>query len=273
MDFNTEYANVKNELAGVYKPTTDFYTGQMNNLQAEYDPMRTAADQARVNSFRKIENAANSRGMFFSGQPISAQMDYNYGTYNPAMANIDLSQKNKKTSLEETLLKIGTQIDTQARSTAADRVTAWQKEQQRLAEEAESRRRWEIQQANERERIAISRASAYNSSTNANQNKYKVTAKKNGAGYAFTGPNGTPISMAEFVGGSGGDMNTALNLLQNGSSYDKYIYSKVANKGYDAGRLAYAIAGWDDKGYLGFGSTVGTYATGLPKAPTYKSPW
>lgn len=55
----------------------------------------------------------------------------------------------------------------------------------------------------------------------------KNTSTNNG--YNFTGPNGTPISLVQYVSGSGGGVDTVLNLLQNGSKYDQNIYKQVYN--------------------------------------------
>lgn len=86
-------------------------------------------------------------------------------------------------------------------------------------------------------RLAQSAANRQDAQTNAAQAKYKVTGKlnsdtgkaDNSQGYAFTGPGGTPISLAEYVAGSGGDVNTVLDLLQNGSAYDRAIYNQAKN--------------------------------------------
>lgn len=81
-------------------------------------------------------------------------------------------------------------------------------------------------------------------------------------GYDFTGPNGAPISMAQYLNGStGGNLNSALgqqtllNLLQNGSSYDKSIYGAV--KGLSGSQLLSTVSAIDSKGTKVNGKTIG----------------
>jgi hypothetical protein len=112
--------------------------------------------------------------------------------------------------------------------------------------------------------LGLEYAKLNQSNANSSQAQYKVAGKYNvdtgkadsSKGYSFTGPNGTPVSLAEYVGGSGGDVNTVLDLLKNGSSYDKAIYSQVqAGKGTVGNNpqaILNLIAQEDSKNYYGF---------------------
>lgn len=88
-----------------------------------------------------------------------------------------------------------------------------------------------------------------------NGNKVKNTSTSNG--YDFTGPNGQPINMAEYVSGKNGgqiNVNDVLDLLQNGSSYDRQIYRQVQASGQtDPNKILQVIAQEDKKNYYGFG--------------------
>lgn len=108
-------------------------------------------------------------------------------------------------------------------------------------------------------KIAASNASAANKATTAANtlaSKYGVTGKKvdgvasNANGYSFTGPNGQPISLAEYVNGKGGDVNDILDLLQNGDSYDKNIYKSVSSLN-DPTQILKKIQSLDKGNYYG----------------------
>lgn len=91
--------------------------------------------------------------------------------------------------------------------------------------------------------------------TSPNGNQVKNTSTSNG--YDFTGPNGQPINMAEYVSGKNGgqiNVNDVLDLLQNGSSYDRQIYRQVQASGQtDPNKILQVIAQEDKKNYYGFG--------------------
>jgi len=103
------------------------------------------------------------------------------------------------------------------------------------------------------ERLAISASRAASSSSNASskaaadlQKQYNVKQGSKGQ-YMFTGPNGVPISMAAFAQGAGLGSGDVLSMLQNGTSYDKNVYSKVKNLSGDA--LAKALSSYKVYGF------------------------
>lgn len=232
MDYETRVKQAELGLEGVYKPQTDFYNKQIKELPGVFNMQRSQADQARVNAFRQIEQTANSRGMFFSGQPIQKQLEYNFGTFDPTMARINSEQQNKKSQLEQALISLGMQKNSQARSWVDSQIKAEQKAAEEAQKRADAERRHQ-----ENLRASYARTSASNASKYASQ--FKVTQKANNAGYSFTGPNGRPVSMAQYVAAVGGDVNTVLDLLQNGSEYDQKIYRSIST----ANRIASAAGG------------------------------
>lgn len=95
--------------------------------------------------------------------------------------------------------------------------------------------------------------------------KYGITDKSgvkgdSSGGYDFTGPNGEPINMAQYVQGKGGNGQDILNLLANGTSYDRNVFSKVVNdnagkqaiQNEDTNALMKVVSKYDKGGYYGF---------------------
>lgn len=254
MDYESRVKEANKTLTGIYQPQMDIYNKRLSTLSSEYDPLRVQADQARVNSFRQIENAANSKGMFFSGQPIQNQMEYNYGTYEPALANINIKQNEAKNSLEEALTQLGINIDLQSRKTVDSQLEAEEAARQKEIERQISERRHQ-------ESLAASRASTAATLSAKEMAKYKVTDKASG-GKAFT-YNGKPISLKQYVEGVGGDANDVLDFLRwSNTSYGKNIYNQVKNIQDPAG-LINTIRMLDTNNYLGFGSDASSgYVSG-----------
>lgn len=97
-----------------------------------------------------------------------------------------------------------------------------------------------------------------NSASNAAASGYKASAKGSSTnnGYDFTGPNGQPISLAEYLqgasqGNGGVWTQTALDILKNGTSYDKSIYNIAAKAYAQHGDVAQAITNADTKNAYG----------------------
>lgn len=99
-----------------------------------------------------------------------------------------------------------------------------------------------------------------NSAATKAQAAYKVTGKKdqygqdnNSQGYMFTGPNNKPISMAQYISGAGMGGQDIVDLLQNGSSYDRNIAGKISKANpKDDNQLISLIKKYDTGHYYGF---------------------
>lgn len=100
-----------------------------------------------------------------------------------------------------------------------------------------------------------SAANRAQSAANSDASKYSVK-QQSGGNYLFKGPNGQPVSMAQYLeGASQGDgkvwTRTALNVLQNGTAYDKAIYQKAIQAFNNHGDVASTIAKYDTKNAYG----------------------
>lgn len=110
------------------------------------------------------------------------------------------------------------------------------------------------------QQLSLSAAKLASSNASKTASQFKVTGKantdgttgnSNANGYSFTGPNNKPVSLAEYVAGSGGDINDVLDLLQNGSSYDRNIYKNLAGL-QDPQQILSVIKSFDKNNYYGF---------------------
>lgn len=96
------------------------------------------------------------------------------------------------------------------------------------------------------ESIDVSAGNSGNSAATAAESGYKVKQGTQGQ-YMYTDKNGTPISMAEYISGAGLGSGQVLDLLQNGTSYDKNVYSQV--KGLTGDALQSALSKYKVYGF------------------------
>lgn len=229
MDYNSVY----DSLGSVYDPQTQLVQSQIDQLQPQQDAQQASLDQAKVNAFKDISTSANSKGVLFSGVPIDQQATYVGTKYLPAVADLKTSFNNTKNTLLGQINTINQNRSAQASSTVA-------KAQAQASTDAYRNAQLALSYA----KLGNSAGNSASSAQSKLQAQYKVTGKTvNGVGangqtvkntsttngYNFTGPNGTPVSLAQYVAGSGGGVDTVLNLLQNGSKYDQGIYKQVYN--------------------------------------------
>lgn len=225
MDYNTVY----DQLGSTYQPQTDLVNSQIAQLQPEQDAQQASLDQAKVNAFKDITNSANSKGVLFSGVPIDQQSTYVGTKYLPAVADLKSTFQNNKNTLLGQLNDINAKRSQQASDTVASAAKQASDDAYKQAQLQLSYARLGNSQSNaassQADKLAAQYKATGKSSTDAYGNKNTSTSN----GYNFTGPNGTPVSLAQYVAGSGGGVDTVLNLLQNGSKYDQSIYKQVYN--------------------------------------------
>lgn len=101
-------------LASIYDPQTALIQQQQAALPGQYTAQKTALEQARVNAFRDIGNAASSKGMTFSGFSPEQQAQYTGTKYLPALAGLATDQQNKQFSLTQSLNELNYKRGSQA---------------------------------------------------------------------------------------------------------------------------------------------------------------
>ncbi len=241
------YDTIYGSLAGQYQPQTDLVNTQLAQLPTQQAAQQASLDQAKVNAFKDITNQSNSRGVLFSGVPIDQQATYTGTKYLPAVANMQTSFNNQKTSLLGSLNNINAQRMTTARgiqSNQQSNLTAYQKAQSDAAY-----KNAQLQLSAQRNAISASKGSGgitpYQQANLASKAaaQYKLTYKPNNAGYAFTGPNGVPISAYQYAQATG---NSLLDLLKNSpSQYDQNAYNQAIgmhNQGYGEDQILNALS-------------------------------
>lgn len=269
------YASAYKSLGSVYDPQVKQVNTQIAQLAPQEQAQLSALDQAKANAFRDIGAQANSRGMLFSGFTPDQEAVYTGTKYLPAVAQTRATFQNSRNSLLDTINKLNAARAADAR----DYVTKGQQ-----AYNDALYKNAQLGLAQQRLAISAARASsggsggltAYQSYQIGRNNaadaakvaaQYKVVGKGFGTsktsaagGYSFVGPNGRPVSMAEYVDGSGAGGQGVIDLLSNGSSYDRWVLQNAAKdknfqkavKSEDYGLLTKTIAKHDKGGYYGF---------------------
>lgn len=114
-------------LNSVYQPQIGLVRQQQADLprqaQAQTDALTAKKDQA----FNDILGGARRRGLGFSGIPLADQAKYTATDYLPALANLQTASNNQATSLEQAILQLQQQQNSQAQN-------IYQSEQDRAAQ-------------------------------------------------------------------------------------------------------------------------------------------
>jgi hypothetical protein len=207
-----------------YAPSRQLIQSQVDALpqqeQAQQQGLQAQANQ----SYNDITNAARDKGMGFSGIPIAEQAKYNATTFLPAVANLQSSMNNQKTSL------LGA-LNTSNQDELKTAMGIQQNQQQIDATNAA--------------RAAATRASAASSGGSlaslfgggaAQQQaaaKPAMTPKQNGQGFNFTDPNGSAISAASYAKLTNQPIGAVLRTMgQAGDKYAQQAYNEIAQNSH-----------------------------------------
>lgn len=212
-----EYAS----LNPVYDPQRTLIQKQITDLPTSADAAKSALEQARINAFRDITSTAQGRGVYFSGFTPSEMARYTGEKYLPALAGITSEQNAAKTKLESALATINAQQSSEATSNL-----------QKILDREQQQRQFEQELAASQAKAAKT-AYAAEVKQAATPAGHKVKQGSQGQ-YMFSDKFGTPISMADYVQGNLLTSADVLNLLKNGTGYDRNIYQKVKTLSGDA---------------------------------------
>lgn len=233
----TDYQSAINQLT----QSVQDQTGQINQLYS----------QRLGGNFSGLQG--NDLGQMFSRanqqQSIISQTEANkLSQITTEEGNADINYQASLAALTPKYQSLETQY---AQSAYGSAVSDYNDTQYKNAELGLSEARLGIEQQNANN----SAANAANSASSAAASAYKLKQGSNGQ-YMFTGPNGQPVSLAQYLqGASQGNgqvwTQTALNVLKNGTAYDKTVYA-AAEKAYNShGNVAQAIANADTKNAYG----------------------
>lgn len=228
------YDQIYGSLGSIYDPQTELVKKMQAALPGQQQAQQQGLDAAKTQAFGDIEKSANRKGMLFSGFSPDQQGKYLGTQYMPAMANMQNDFQQRQFSLEDSINKInaGRINDTRDIQGAESK-----------AEEQAMKNAQDLYFKNANLDLAYSRLGNSQANTQYSQqlkqqqlqqqamNQFNVKQKKDNAGYLFTGAQGRPVSMAQFVAGTGGGLDVMLDLLKNsGSKYDRNVYTQ-ATKG------------------------------------------
>lgn len=195
-------------------------------------------DAAKTAAFGGIENAANAKGMEFSGFSPNQEATYTGSTYLPALAKLQATIASTRNTLMGQKATLGTQANTQALTTQQDQqkeldaYNSQQQSEQAAADAAAKAQAFTAQEdaANRAssQSIASTKASAGTALTG-----YGTSNIANNGGMNFHGPNGEPISAGAYLdalsGGQAGTKDLAQLLSSSNSTNDQKIATKIGN--------------------------------------------
>lgn len=224
----TNYGDAYNSFENVYAPQVQAVQAQQaqalqtkNTTLAQLDQDKTtnlsSLDQAKVNAFKDNATTANARGLNFSGYTPYTNDQYTTNTYNPGVDKVN-------TDYTRGVADTNTTYD-QNNQSLIDKITAIN---QQRANDANTLV-LNTQQAQQEAAQAAAKSAGKVSTAAANKAAAANYVQGTQGQYQFVNSSGKAINLQQYVNATGGNINTVLGLLQNGTGYDKAIYNKVVN--------------------------------------------
>lgn len=245
-----ELSSIISELGNVYDPQRQLVQQQQQALEPALQAEQAGLEAAKSDAFQAITEAANRRGMFYSGVPLAEQAKYTGSTFLPAVANLRSKYQQQRFNLQDALNKIQQEQYSQAYGI-----------RQKELDTEEQQRQFNAQLAAQRSAGGGGGYAmpSFGGGGGAAAASYRA-APKQGGGFAFTDPNGNPISAATYAAATGIPFR---NLLQN-----------MANQGDQGAKAALNFVGGDfryDPSKIGQGQNAAIYnalvwGTNLPQA-------
>lgn len=115
-----DYNSVYSSLGAQYDPQTQLINQQIAQLAPQQQAQQSALDQAKINAFKDIDNSANSKGVLFSGFSPDQQAQYIGTKYLPAVADLNSTFQNNKTTLLGQINDLNAKRIQQAQGTVSD---------------------------------------------------------------------------------------------------------------------------------------------------------
>ena len=201
-----ELSQILTELNNVYNPQRDIYNKQISALDPQQQAEQKGLQAAKQDAFAEIDTGANRRGLFYSGIPIGEQQRYTGSTFLPAVANLHAKYAQQKFNLQDALAKI-----TQDQYNSAYGIRQKEIDSENAAAAA---------------RAAGSGGGGLDFSglggggggtdtgTAAAGSGYSCSQRGHGA-FSFVGPNGQPISAAQYSQATGVPFRQLLQTMAN----------------------------------------------------------
>lgn len=202
--FAPEQANITNQI------TQNDQSGQAQaaGLQAK-----------QTQAFGNITQQSNDRGAYFSGFTPDAEAKYTASTYLPALANLQSTIAATRGSLLGKSAALNTSANTSAineQKTQQQNLQTWQNAQDAAAHADAARVQQENFQAGQNNlnrqaqaQVAATAAAARVAATN--PAKGFGVGKTQTGGLSFHGPNGQPVTAAQYASATGGNISDILS--------------------------------------------------------------
>lgn len=84
---------------------SDFYRNYRDSLDKQYQTALQSLEQQRKNAQTSIMSGANKAGMMYSNFPARAKIQYDEGTYQPAIIKLNTNYQTGLDSLRNNILK------------------------------------------------------------------------------------------------------------------------------------------------------------------------
>lgn len=179
-------AEIMSSLNQNYDPQRNLVQSQIDALPGQQSAEQAGLDTAKSNAFGSITDAANQRGVVYSGVPINEQNKYVGEKYLPAVANLKSTYANKGSQLQASLLGIADTQRREAQGTYNDEVAQDQARAKAIADE--QYRQQQLAAQSQRQSSTVARAAAAPKAITAAQQKAQVLASfQEDLGNAFQG--------------------------------------------------------------------------------------
>ena len=216
-------AQIMSSLSGQYDPQAKLIQDQQAALPGQETAAIGGLDQAKTNAFQGINDAANARGMSYSGAPIKEQQVYTGERYLPALAGIKQNTQQQGYQLQSALLGVRQQQGAQAQGIQADQNNREQQQRQYEQQRQDGINQFNRQLQAQQQAAAQSRAQATQQATAG----FNVDRDKSG-GYAIKQPNGKPGTLFQYVQANGGGWKDVIKMLAGGSRGDAQIADELS---------------------------------------------
>lgn len=210
-----DLGSIMQSLDAGYNPQRQLINDQIGQLPSQA-ASQTAGLQAQQNTaFDSITRGAQDRGMGFSGIPLQEQARYTSDNYLPAVAKVQESQNNAKTSLTDALNNVNQQQRTQAYGMQNDQLNREQQQAQFDASQAAAERARAASRADNAGfdfgSLLGDQTAATPDSTAGAATGHAVATQRGDGGFNYNDPNGRGINAAEYAKLTGQNIRDVLS--------------------------------------------------------------
>lgn len=210
-----DLGSIMQSLDAGYNPQRQLINDQIGQLPSQA-ASQTAGLQAQQNTaFDGITRSAQDRGMGFSGIPLQEQARYTSDNYLPAVAKVQESQNNAKTSLTDALNNVNQQQRTQAYGMQNDQLNREQQQAQFDATQAAAERARAASRADNAGfdfgSLMGDQTAAPADSTAGAATGHAVATQRGDGGFNYNDPSGRGINAAEYAKLTGQNIRDVLS--------------------------------------------------------------